>query len=109
MELLTKVLASIVRRVLLGAAVSVLAVLLAKGLIGVELRDEVLAWLSGDAVSWIVTSLIAVGGVGLTWLDKYTTKLKMKAASALPKAATDEEITAEAKSNAPPAIAPLVR
>ena len=109
MELLTKVLGSIVRRVLTGAALTVLTILVAKGLIDVDLRDEVLKWLNGDAASWIVTTVIALGGVGLTWLDKYVTKLKLKAAQALPANATDAKIVKEAKADAPAAIAPFVK
>lgn len=109
MQLLAKVLASIIRRVLLGAALSALTVLVARGLIDVDLRDEILAWLDGDAVSWIVTILIALAGSGLTWLDKYVTKLKLEAAQKLPSNASDRQIEREAKADAPAAIAPFVK
>lgn len=92
MDLLAKVIASIVRRVITGAAVSALAVMVAKGLLSVELRDEVMRWLSGGATECVVTVAMMLVGVGLTWLDKYRQKLKLEAAKALPAGATDEDI-----------------
>lgn len=92
MPLLAKVLASIIRRVLTGAAVSALTIMVAKGLLSVELRDEVMAWLSGGATEWIVTIALAAVGAGLTWLDKKRTELKLQAAKALPAGATNEDI-----------------
>lgn len=75
MELLRAVAASILRRVITGAAISALAVLVAKGFLSVDLREQVMRWLSGGATEYIVTSLLAGGGVLLTYFDKKKTKL----------------------------------
>lgn len=97
MILLARILASIVRRVLTGAAISVLAVLVARGFFSVELRDEVMSWLQGGATEWIVTILMALIGAGLTWLDKYRTKLREQAARTLPAGATEEDVSRKMK------------
>lgn len=92
MDLLAKVLASIIRRVLTGAALSALAIMVARGFLSVELRDEIMSWLSGGAVEWAVTILMALIGVGLTYVDKYRAKLRLAAAKASPAGATDADI-----------------
>lgn len=92
MDLLRKVLASIVRRLITGAALSALTVMVAHELLTIELRDEVMRWLSGGATEWIVTILMAAGGAALTWLDKRREKLRLAAAKALPAGATDADI-----------------
>ncbi|MFA6958568.1 MAG: hypothetical protein WC538_22085 [Thermoanaerobaculia bacterium] len=84
MELLTRVLGSIIRRVVTGAAISLLAVMVAKGFLSENLSGEILAWIDGDAINWIVTILLTFLGVGMTWLDKYRQKFRLEVAALLP-------------------------
>jgi hypothetical protein len=98
MDLLKRVLASIIRRLITGAALSALTVMVARGLLSIELRDEVMSWLSGGATEWIVTILMAAGSAALTWLDKRRTKLLLAAAKALPAGATDADVERKAQS-----------
>lgn len=99
MALLIKVLTSIVRRVITGAAVSILAVLVARGFFSIELRDEVMRWLNGSAVDWIVALILSAIGAGLTWIDKYRTELRAAAARSLPAGATKEEVERHVRIN----------
>lgn len=125
MDLLMRVLASLIRRVLTGAAVTVLGILVAKGFLGVELRDEVMAWLSGPATAWIATLLVAAGGAGLTWADKYIAKVKERVAgemiahaatnipsnvaSLMSAPVNEDEIVAQARQQVPAILRPFVR
>lgn len=97
MILLAKVLASLIRRVITGAGIAALAVLIARSFFSIDLRDEVMLWLGGGVREWLIALAFATIGAGLTWLDKYKTALKLEAAKRLPAGASEYEIARQVR------------